>query len=138
MLTSQWPHHAQVNSISLNKCKNSIKAISLRFLLHLSRYRSGYSRFNESECVFVWGFGRARYMVSWINIWEFYQFLTNCSLFFLRWELCPEQRTYFEYTQHLNAYLREEYHSLSVSVFLRFNASVFAVLIKEFFSYSLN
>lgn len=77
-------------------------------------------------------------MVSWINIWEFYQFLTNCSLFFLRWELCPEQRTYFEYTQHLNAYLREEYHSLSVSVFLRFNASVFAVLIKEFFFYFLN
>lgn len=30
------------------------------------------------------------------------------------WELCPEQRDYFEYTQHLNAYLREEYHSLNV------------------------
>lgn len=30
------------------------------------------------------------------------------------WELCPEQRAYFEYTQHLNAYLREEYHSLTV------------------------
>lgn len=30
------------------------------------------------------------------------------------WELCPEQKTYFEYTQHLNAYLREEYHSLNV------------------------
>lgn len=29
-------------------------------------------------------------------------------------ELCPEQRNYFEYTQHLNAYLREEYHSLNV------------------------
>lgn len=31
------------------------------------------------------------------------------------WELCPNQRTYFEYMQHLNHYLREEYHSLSVS-----------------------
>lgn len=31
------------------------------------------------------------------------------------WELCPNQRTYFEYMQHLNQYLREEYHSLSVS-----------------------
>lgn len=30
------------------------------------------------------------------------------------WELCPEQRTYFEYIQHLNGYLREEYHSLNV------------------------
>lgn len=30
------------------------------------------------------------------------------------WELCPEQKEYFEYTQHLNAYLREEYHSLTV------------------------
>lgn len=31
------------------------------------------------------------------------------------WELCPNQRTYFDYIQHLNQYLREEYHSLSVS-----------------------
>lgn len=31
------------------------------------------------------------------------------------WELCPNQRTYFEYMQHLNQYLREEYHLLSVS-----------------------
>lgn len=31
------------------------------------------------------------------------------------WELCPEQRRYFEYIQNLNAYLREEYHSLAVS-----------------------
>lgn len=31
------------------------------------------------------------------------------------WELCPNQRAYFEYMQHLNAYLREEYHSLSVN-----------------------
>lgn len=32
------------------------------------------------------------------------------------WELCPEQRAYFEYTQHLNGYLREEYHSLTVII----------------------
>lgn len=32
------------------------------------------------------------------------------------WELCPEQQNYFEYIQHLNAYLREEYHSLTVSI----------------------
>lgn len=30
------------------------------------------------------------------------------------WELCPNQRAYFEYMQQLNGYLREEYHSLSV------------------------
>lgn len=30
------------------------------------------------------------------------------------WELCPNQRAYFEYMQHSNGYLREEYHSLSV------------------------
>lgn len=35
------------------------------------------------------------------------------------WELCPEQRTYFEYTQHLNGYLREEYHSLNVRYSLK-------------------
>lgn len=34
------------------------------------------------------------------------------------WELCPEQRTYFEYIQHLNGYLREEYHSLNVMEFI--------------------
>lgn len=35
------------------------------------------------------------------------------------WELCPNQRTYFEYMQQMNAYLREEYHSLSVDCLLR-------------------
>ncbi|XP_031637367.1 endoplasmic reticulum-Golgi intermediate compartment protein 2 [Contarinia nasturtii] len=33
------------------------------------------------------------------------------------WELDLEQRTYFDYTQHLNAYLREEYHSLNSLIF---------------------
>lgn len=37
------------------------------------------------------------------------------------WELCPEQRTYFEYIQHLNGYLREEYHSLNVMTFYILN-----------------
>lgn len=37
------------------------------------------------------------------------------------WNLDPEQRTYFEYIQHLNAYLREEYHSLNVSYFVEFS-----------------
>lgn len=37
------------------------------------------------------------------------------------WELCPEQKDYFEYVQHLNAYLREEYHSLSVWLSLKSN-----------------
>lgn len=39
------------------------------------------------------------------------------------WELCPEQKKYFEYTQHLNAYLREEYHSLSVSVLMSIDSN---------------
>ena len=29
------------------------------------------------------------------------------------WEMCPNQKNYFEYMQHLNGYLREEYHSLA-------------------------
>lgn len=29
------------------------------------------------------------------------------------WELCPNQKMYFEYVQHLNSYLREEYHSIA-------------------------
>jgi len=33
------------------------------------------------------------------------------------WELCPEQKAYFEYMQHLNDYLREEYHSLASVIF---------------------
>lgn len=32
------------------------------------------------------------------------------------WDLCPSQRNYFEYIQHLNGYLREEYHSLAVNI----------------------
>lgn len=32
------------------------------------------------------------------------------------WDLCPAQRNYFEYIQHLNGYLREEYHSLAVNM----------------------
>lgn len=35
-------------------------------------------------------------------------------------ELCPEQRRHFEYIQNLNAYLREEYHSLAVSIWFFF------------------
>lgn len=31
------------------------------------------------------------------------------------WELCPSQRAYFEYMQEMNAYLREQYHSLTVN-----------------------
>ncbi|XP_037033369.1 endoplasmic reticulum-Golgi intermediate compartment protein 2 isoform X1 [Bradysia coprophila] len=33
------------------------------------------------------------------------------------WDLCPEQKAYFEYVQHLNDYLREEYHSLTHVIF---------------------
>jgi hypothetical protein len=29
------------------------------------------------------------------------------------WEMCPQQKQHFEYMQHLNRYLTEEYHSLS-------------------------
>lgn len=29
------------------------------------------------------------------------------------WELCPNQQMYFDYIQHLNSYLREEYHSIA-------------------------
>lgn len=29
------------------------------------------------------------------------------------WELCPNQQMYFDYIQHLNSYLREEYHSVA-------------------------
>lgn len=32
------------------------------------------------------------------------------------WELCPNQRMQFEYIQHLNTYLRAEYHSVAVSI----------------------
>lgn len=33
------------------------------------------------------------------------------------WDLCPVQREYFGYIQHLNGYLREEYHSLADVIF---------------------
>lgn len=29
------------------------------------------------------------------------------------WELCPNQKMHFDYIQHLNSYLREEYHSIA-------------------------
>lgn len=29
------------------------------------------------------------------------------------WELCPNQKLYFDYIQQLNSYLREEYHSIA-------------------------
>lgn len=61
-------------------------------------------------------------MVSWFGsqiytIFLPYTYHFSYLLLFIRWELCPEQRTYFEYTQHLNAYLREEYHSLNVRIY---------------------
>lgn len=31
-------------------------------------------------------------------------------------ELAPEQRSYFDYLQHYNSYLREEFHALSVII----------------------
>lgn len=51
------------------------------------------------------------------NMLVFSYIYSFICLFVIRWELCPEQRTYFEYTQHLNGYLREEYHSLNVRIF---------------------
>lgn len=30
------------------------------------------------------------------------------------WEMCTEQKQFFEYTQQINTYLREKYHSLTV------------------------
>ena len=29
------------------------------------------------------------------------------------WNLCPEQKTHFDYMSHLNRYLTEEYHSIA-------------------------
>lgn len=48
------------------------------------------------------------------------------------WELCPNQRAYFEYMQHLNGYLREEYHSLSVfEAFRRYVAITLSLIAFE-------
>lgn len=36
------------------------------------------------------------------------------------WNLCPEQKTHFDYMSHLNRYLTEEYHSIAGLFVIRF------------------